>query len=135
MVSGAYVTQKCSIVIPIKHIKRSQIFARITLTKRKLHIWQGHHTPTTQRSFALRHIGQINIPVHQHRGRSSQRMVANCMMITIITLPHTLNSIYKDVTRACESNGKWNTWRWNRRRQNSTPKMLALINTMALVGV
>jgi hypothetical protein len=52
------------------------------------------------------------------------------MTITIITLPHTLNSIYKDVTRAYESNSKW-----NRRRQNSTPKMLALINTMALVGV
>ena len=61
-------------------------------------------------------------------------MVANCMTITIITLPHTLNSIYKDVTRAFESNGKWNRWRWNR-IQNSTPKMLALINTMALVGV
>jgi hypothetical protein len=55
------------------------------------------------------------------------------MTITIITLPHTLKSIYKDVIRAYESNGKWNTWMWNR-RQNSTPKMLALINTMALVG-
>lgn len=57
------------------------------------------------------------------------------MTITIITLPHTLNSIYKDVTRAYESNSKWNRWRWNSKRQNSTPKVLALINTMALVGV
>jgi len=57
------------------------------------------------------------------------------MTIAIITLPHTLNSIYKDVTRACDSNSKWNRWWWNSRRQSSTPKMLALINTMALVGV
>jgi hypothetical protein len=62
------------------------------------------------------------------------------MIIALITLPHTLNymicalnGIYKDVTRAYESNSKGNRWRWN--SQNSSRKMLALINTMALVGV